>query len=41
MKNKAFKEMKTHYVLADYKGIDWDTLYETYLPLFQPVPNTC
>ena len=33
--NKAFKEMKTHYVLADYKGIDWDTLYETYLPQFE------
>ena len=33
--NRAFEEMKAHYVLADYKGIDWDKLYETYLPRFE------
>ncbi len=31
---KAFSELKAGYVLADYKGIDWDALYAFYLPQF-------
>lgn len=34
---KAFKELKTHYVLAEHKGINWDVLYEEYLPKFEEV----
>lgn len=33
--HKAFEEMKAHYVLAEQKEIDWDELYETYLPQFE------
>ena len=25
---KAFRIMKEHYVLAEYKGVDWDALYD-------------
>lgn len=32
---KGFDCMKEHYVLSDYKEIDWDALYEEYLPRFQ------
>lgn len=32
---KAFSVMKEHYVLSEYKKIDWDRLYETYLLQFQ------
>lgn len=36
---KDFKEgvafMKDHYVLTKHKGVDFDALYEEYLPLFQ------
>lgn len=34
---KGFECMKAHYALADYKDIDWDALYEEYLPKFQEV----
>ncbi len=30
--NEVFTMMKRHYVLGDYKGIDWDGLYEEYSP---------
>lgn len=32
---RAFAELKTHYMLAEYKGINWDALYEEYLPQFK------
>lgn len=32
---RGFEEMKTHYVLTEYKEIDWDGLYEKYLPRFE------
>lgn len=32
---KAFRIMKEHYVLAEYKGVDWDALYDEYLPRFK------
>lgn len=32
---KAFSAMKEHYVLSEYKKIDWDRLYAAYLPQFQ------
>lgn len=31
----GFAEMKTHYALTEHKGIDWDVLYERYLPQFE------
>ncbi len=31
----GFEEMKLHYVLSEQKSIDWDGLYEKYLPLFE------
>jgi len=31
----GFEEMKLHYVLSEQKNIDWDGLYEKYLPLFE------
>ncbi len=31
----GFKCMKEHYILSEHKGIDWDSLYEEYLPQFQ------
>jgi carboxyl-terminal processing protease len=31
----GFEEMKLHYVLSEQKDIDWDGLYEKYLPLFE------
>lgn len=31
----GFAEMKAHYALTEQKGIDWDALYETYLPQFE------
>ena len=33
--NEGFTRMKANYVLADYKQVDWDALYEKYLPEFQ------
>lgn len=33
----GFDTLKKHYVLAEYKGIDWDALYEEYLPKFEAV----
>lgn len=38
--NKAFDSMKKHYVLAEHKDIDWDMLYEKYLPKFAAVNKT-
>lgn len=32
---KGFDCMKEHYVLAEHKGIDWDGLYDEYLPMFE------
>lgn len=32
---KAFSAMKEHYVLSEYKKIDWDRLYAAYIPQFQ------
>lgn len=32
---KAFTQMKGHYVLAEYKGIDWDKLHDKYLAQFR------
>ncbi len=32
---EGFAAMKAHYILAEHKGIDWDDLYDTYLPLFE------
>ncbi len=32
---RGFAEMKLHYVLTEHKKIDWDSLYEEYLPRFQ------
>ncbi|MBR1693606.1 MAG: peptidase S41 [Lachnospiraceae bacterium] len=32
---KGFQAMKEHYVLSEHKGIDWDELYEKYLPRFE------
>ncbi|MGN0436945.1 MAG: S41 family peptidase [Lachnospiraceae bacterium] len=32
---KGFHNMKAHYVLSDYKNINWDQLYDTYLPRFK------
>ncbi len=34
---EAYAVMKEHYVLTDEKGIDWDTLYAKYKPLFKEV----
>lgn len=33
--NKGFDSMKKHYVLQEHKGINWDELYEKYLPKFE------
>lgn len=33
--NRAFEEMKAHYVLTEHKEINWDALYEKYLPRFE------
>lgn len=33
--NDAFEKMKKYYVLTDYKEIDFDALYDKYLPLFK------
>ena len=32
---KGFRIMREHYILAEYKQIDWDALYEEYLPKFK------
>ncbi len=32
---ECFKLMEEHYILAEHKGIDWDKLYEEYLPKFE------
>lgn len=32
---EGFSCIKEHYVLSDYKGIDWDFLYQKYLPQFE------
>lgn len=34
---RGFEEMKAHYVLTEHKKIDWDGLYEKYLPEFEEV----
>ncbi len=31
----GFRSMKQHYVLAEHKDIDWDSLYDEYLPMFE------
>lgn len=33
----GFDTMKQHYILAEHKDIDWDALYDEYLPLFREV----
>ncbi|MBO4867374.1 MAG: peptidase S41 [Ruminococcus sp.] len=33
--NEGFESMKAHYVLAEHKEVDWDALYEKYLPEFE------
>lgn len=33
--NKGFHMMKEHYVLSEYKEIDWDSLYEKYVGIFR------
>ncbi len=33
--NRAFEELRAHYVLTDHKEIDWEKLYEKYLPQFE------
>lgn len=38
--NKAFDAMKKHYVLAEHKNIDWEALYEEYLPKFEAVSKS-
>jgi carboxyl-terminal processing protease len=37
--NEGFESMKAHYVLAEHKQIDWDGLYEKYLPEFEAAYN--
>ncbi|MCM1568199.1 MAG: S41 family peptidase [Roseburia sp.] len=32
---KGFETMREYYVLGEHKGIDWEALYEEYLPRFQ------
>lgn len=32
---EGFESMKAHYVLAEHKEVDWDALYEKYLPEFK------
>lgn len=32
---KGFRIMREHYILAEYKGIDWDVLYDEYYPKFR------
>ncbi|MDE5966210.1 MAG: hypothetical protein K2G89_05195 [Lachnospiraceae bacterium] len=32
---ESFSQLKLHYNMAEHKNIDWDTLYEEYLPQFQ------
>lgn len=34
---EGFLAMKEHYVLGEHKDIDWDALYEEYLPKFEAV----
>ena len=33
--DKGFESMKAHYVLAEHKQVDWEALYEKYLPEFE------
>ena len=35
----GFSTMKEHYVLTEHKNIDWDALYDEYLPLFREATN--
>ncbi len=37
---KAFTDMKRHYVLTAHKGIDWDALYAKYQPRFAEIDRT-
>lgn len=32
---ESFSQLKLHYNMAEHKNIDWDTLYEEYLPQFE------
>lgn len=32
---KGFRIMREHYILSEHKGIDWDGLYDEYLPRFK------
>lgn len=36
---KGFSSMKAHYVLSEHKNIDWDALYDEYLPKFRKVQD--
>ncbi|MBR1864492.1 MAG: peptidase S41 [Ruminococcus sp.] len=38
---RGFEGIKAHYVLSDYKQIDWDGLYEKYLPMFRQAARDC
>lgn len=33
----GFNTMKKHYVLAEHKGINWDALYDEFLPRFEEI----
>lgn len=33
--NKVFEQLKQYYVLGAHKNIDWDELYDEYLPMFE------
>ncbi|MBQ2823256.1 MAG: peptidase S41 [Oscillospiraceae bacterium] len=35
----GFNCMKKHYVLAEHKNVDWDSLYDEYLPQFKAVDD--
>lgn len=34
---KGFHQVKEHYIMTEHKGIDWDALYDEYLPKFEKV----
>ena len=34
---EGFETMKAHYIMTDYKGIDWDALYAKYEPKFRQI----
>ncbi|MBP5361700.1 MAG: peptidase S41 [Ruminococcus sp.] len=36
---KLYSCMREHYVLTEYKGTDWDALYDKYQPIFEDIDN--